>query len=312
MSDSRLQTRIRSQAMRALCSETFLRFLRSTARLRRRLSGGERAVHYFHQVDDPYSHLAVQKLDVLQGAYEIPFRTHLVSKPAAAFQGSSEHFDAWAVRDAQSVAADYGTVFSADVTPNAVAVQAANDILAAHLYAPDFATTAVATGEALWSGTLSTAEGGGNGRQALQAGDALRQKLGHYLGGMFYFDGEWFWGIDRIRLLEARLSAEGFGTGAVCVPEPKAIDTSGQNARQIVLEYFASLRSPYTAIGHQRVLDLIERSGVTVKLRPVMPMIMRGVPAPRAKQRYIITDAGREAPPAVFRSGASWIPSASR
>ena len=252
-------------------------------------------MHYFHQVDDPYSHLAVQKLDVLQGAYEIPFRTHLVSKPAAAFQGSSEHFDAWAVRDAQSVAADYGTVFSADVTPNTVAVQAANDILAPHLDAPDFATTAVATGEALWSGTLSTAEGGGNGRQALQAGDALRQKLGHYLGGMFYFDGEWFWGIDRIRLLEARLSAEGFGTGAVCVPEPKAIDTSGQNARQIVLEYFPSLRSPYTAIGHQRVLDLIERSGATVKLRPVMPMIMRGVPAPRAKQRYIITDAGREA-----------------
>ena len=114
-------------------------------------------MHYFHQVDDPYSHLAVQMPDVFQGAYEIPFRIHLVSKPAAAFQGSSEHFDAWAVRDTQSVAADYGTVFSADVTPNAVAVQAANDILAPHLYAPDFATTAVATGEALWSGALSTA-----------------------------------------------------------------------------------------------------------------------------------------------------------
>jgi 2-hydroxychromene-2-carboxylate isomerase len=42
------------------------------------------------------------------------------------------------------------------------------------------------------------------------------------------------------------------------------------------------------------VLDLISRSGVTVKLRPVMPMLMRGVPAPRAKQRSIITDAGRE------------------
>ncbi len=36
------------------------------------------------------------------------------------------------------------------------------------------------------------------------------------------------------------------------------------------------------------------RSGVTVKLRPVMPMLMRGVPAPPAKQRAIITDAGRE------------------
>jgi 2-hydroxychromene-2-carboxylate isomerase len=41
-------------------------------------------------------------------------------------------------------------------------------------------------------------------------------------------------------------------------------------------------------------LALIERSGVTLKLRPVMPMLMRGVTAPQAKQRYIITDSGRE------------------
>ena len=62
-----------------------------------------------------------------------------------------------------------------------------------------------------------------------------------------------------------------------------------------MLEYFPSLRSPYTAVGHAGVMDLIERSGVTARLRPVMPMMMRGVPAPRAKQLYIITDAAREA-----------------
>ena len=38
----------------------------------------------------------------------------------------------------------------------------------------------------------------------------------------------------------------------------------------------------------------MRNSGVELKVRPVMPMLMRGIPAPQAKQRYIITDAGRE------------------
>ena len=69
----------------------------------------------------------------------------------------------------------------------------------------------------------------------------------------------------------------------------------GAEASEVTLEYFPSLRSPYTAISYARTMDLVDRSGVTLKLRPVMPMMMRGVPAPRAKQMYIITDSKREA-----------------
>ena len=61
--------------------------------------------------------------------------------------------------------------------------------------------------------------------------------------------------------------------------------------------------SPYTAVGHQRVMDLVARSGVTLKLRPVMPMMMRGIPAPREKQMYIISDAKRESAAARVRFG---------
>lgn len=290
-----LQTRIRSRAMRLMASEAFLGSARRRARLKRRLSGQAPAAHYFHQVDDPYSHLAVQKLDALKAAYDIPFKIHLVSKPAAAFQGSSEHFEAWALRDARSVAADYGVTFDGEERPEPACVDRANDLLAPHLEAADFAAQAFATGQGLWSATLNPENPSGAGREAVRRGDALRERLGHYLGGMFHFEGEWFWGIDRIRLLEARLMAEGFGGGEPCVPEPTPTDTSGLDASGIVLEYFPSLRSPYTAVGHQRVLDVIARSGVTLKLRPVMPMMMRGVPAPRPKQRYILTDAAREA-----------------
>lgn len=305
-----LETRVRSTAMRALSSARFQRLQRGRAQLLDRLGRRPAVVHYFHQVDDPYSHLAVQKLNALQGAYTLPFQVHLVAKPEAAFQGSSAHFDTWARTDAASVADAYRVDFpTSPCEPDDDAIAAANEFLASHLQrgakesdfaevARQFAEVARQVGDALWTGGLPPGPSdAGRAQQTLAEGNALRTKLGHYLGGMFYYQGEWYWGVDRLRLLEERLATEGLRRPdtELCVPEPVPADSSGADARHILLEYFPSLRSPYTAVGHQRVLDLIERSGVSVKLRPVMPMMMRGIPAPRAKQRYIITDAGREA-----------------
>ena len=70
--------------------------------------------------------------------------------------------------------------------------------------------------------------------------------------------------------------------------------TDSNSAAEITLEYFPSLRSPYTAISFDRVMALADRTGVKLVFRPVMPMMMRGVPAPRAKQIYVMTDAARE------------------
>jgi len=62
-----------------------------------------------------------------------------------------------------------------------------------------------------------------------------------------------------------------------------------------VLEFFASLRSPYTYIATERVLALAKRTGAELALRPVLPMVMRGLPVPPAKQLYIALDTKREA-----------------
>ncbi|MEE4283726.1 MAG: DsbA family protein [Pseudomonadales bacterium] len=297
-----LKTRIRSVFATHFASAEYLEKQRTKARKRREKQGNPPTVHYFHQVDDPYSHLAVQKLDLLKARYELKFQPYLVSKPEAVYQGSSAHFDKWALRDALSVATDYGTVFSPTLdTPAADAVVIANQVLAAHLDHDDFAQIALDVGTALWKaapiGTTDNSSLPENqGESAVSEGNKKRRALGHYQGAMFYFDGEWFWGIDRIRSLEARLAQEGFDrqSGPPSVPEPKPDTIQGKNPDGILLEYFPSLRSPYTAIGHQRVLDLVKISGVSVKVRPVIPMMMRGIPAPRAKQRYIITDAARE------------------
>ncbi len=292
-----LETRLRSIAMRALGSPAFAELLRKRARFRARLAREAPAVHYFHQVDDPYSLLAVQKLDALRDAYRLPFRIHLTSQSGPEYQGNAERFAPWALRDAASIASGYGVGFPEHPQlPGADAVAAANAELVGRLEDGDFAAAATAVGMRLFAGEPISNTGSPTGNSIVAEGDALRRRLGHYQGAMFYFEGEWFWGLDRVRLLEAQLKSRGHASNrsASIVPEPAPVNPGTRAAGTVRLEYFPSLRSPYTAIGHERVLDMIERTGVTVILRPVMPMLMRGVPAPAAKQRYIITDAARE------------------
>jgi len=293
-----IRTKLKSAFMSALSSQGFNQFLQHKARVLRRLRSGNPQVHYFHQVDDPYSHLAVQKLDLLKDSYEVDFNVHLVNGPTAEFKGDQERFDHWAQADAQAIASYYGThldCFGARPTANQVAI--ANGQLTEHLHSAEFAALAIDLGDKLWQGVPLLGDLG-KAEEVLRAGDKLRSGLGHYLGAMFYFDGEWFWGIDRIRCLEQRLISEGFARNRdpqALVPEPGFGDRVSTNGSDITLEYFPSLRSPYTAVGHMGVLSLLERTGVTLRLRPVLPMMMRGIPAPRAKQLYIIRDAAREA-----------------
>ena len=63
----------------------------------------------------------------------------------------------------------------------------------------------------------------------------------------------------------------------------------------LTLEFYASLRSPYTAIIFDQALALASDSGVTLSLRPVLPMVMRGAPMTREKGMYIFFDTAREA-----------------
>jgi len=293
-------TRLRSTVMRILASPVTLETFRTRARLLRRLAGAQPTVHYFHQVDDPYSHLAVQKLDALRLAYALSFDPHLVRPPTPDFQGDADRYGAWAHADACSIAAYHGaTLPGAAPVPSPSSVQQANGMLADHLSSADFARVAYDVGERLWAAQSLPSHAGARTNEALEGGTRLRTRLGHYFGAMFYFEGEWFWGVDRLHLLERRLRDEGFARpdSTLCAPLPAAPGPEPDRApaRHVTLEYFPSLRSPYTAIGHARVVDLAARTGVKLVLRPVMPMMMRGVPAPFLKQRYIALDAAREA-----------------
>ena len=123
-------------------------------------------------------------------------------------------------------------------------------------------------------------------------------RWGPYLGGTFYYAGEWYWGIDRLYHLELRLQALGalrpeVNPGLMFPPTLDLTQSRPSPVRSF--DFFLSLRSPYTAIVAQRVFDLARHTGAQLHLRYVLPMAMRGLTVPRAKRMYIAWDTAREA-----------------
>ena len=306
----RLSTRLRSWAMRLLGSEAALNLPRSVARARRKIRGQKPTIYYFHQIDDPYSLIMAQQLERFGSMISLDIKPYLVRGPKDAFKGDASRFDEWALRDAVSIAPFLGEPFPTPdgleqpVYPHLDQSTAANASLLAALDGEHFCLLAQQTCRALWAEQLApntSAEAAENVARALDEGDALQKSLGHYQGGTLYFEGEWFWGADRLPRLWERLAAEGFCDAALPVYDPyrngtaERLTANGPVSAAITLEYYPSLRSPYSAIAHADVERLLSRTKIALTLRPVMPMLMRGVTAPRAKQRYIIQDCAREA-----------------
>ncbi len=280
------------------------------AERRRRLSSAPHRVHYFHQVDDPYSQLAAQLLAPLRERFDVELVPHLVGPPPDAAAPERARLELFARRDAADVAKDYGLAFPANPgAPDASQIALAQAVLASLSSGSVFATSAARVGSALWShdstALAAVARELGSCEPAqvhatLEAGNRLRAKLGHYLGAMFHYGGEWYWGVDRLEHLERRLESLGAlrsGTQSASIAKrpvvkPRAIAASDT---RIALEFYPSLRSPYTYIAMERVYELARRYPVDLVLRPVLPMVMRGLPVPRAKQFYIALDTKREA-----------------
>ena len=287
---------------------------RAAASLKRRLGGGTAQVHYFHQADDPYSHLAAQTLPRLIARYRIDLVPHLVPPPADAAAPDRARLERWSRIDAAKLARSRGLdAPDTNAQPAADLVPLANDALVAAMTRGDFAAAASAIGSALWRGDretlsrLAAATPVGAADVALRAGEAKRTKLGHYLGATWFFDGEWYWGIDRLHYLEERLRAEGLARERVGLPIAPILDvtlgaTSG-TGHEAVLDFFCSLRSPYTYLAVPRARQLAEHYGATLRLRFVLPMVMRGLPVPRAKRLYILADTKREADRLGMRFG---------
>lgn len=293
---------IRSRILQSFSSASIRARKRTYYRLKHRLTGSPHKVEYFHQLDDPYSHLAIQVIPKLTQTYDVELAVHLVGPPNPVDAPEAERLNRYARVDAERIAPFYGLQYvDPGAQPSTELVGLAQRILSAANANGSLVDMAVEVGEALWRGDrkilLSLAENSTSTEVTaeLSAAEKRRQKLGHYLGATFHYDGEWYWGVDRLNYLEQRLQQLGMGTGNRVIKRPEVHGHRLEAASDITLEYFPSLRSPYTYISMTAVYEMAARTGIRLVMRPVLPMMMRGVPASLNKGKYIFSDCKREA-----------------
>jgi len=300
---------IHNRAARVLLSPRTRSRLRTLAKVRRRALGRRRVVRYFHQVDDPYSHLASQVLARLVERYDIELSIRLVRSPSDEAAPDRPRLVAFARSDAGAIAGAYGLEYTdPGRPPTENNRRVATRILAGHLGAETAVNLLARVGEALWSDdTPALADLADQYPPATESaaarivddGTRERGRRRHYGSAMFEFEGEWYWGVDRLHHLERRLSEDGARRTGGDEPLVPRLDVTNERVEAtqnaVELEFFPSMRSPYTAICMPRALELAARLPVDFTVRPVLPMVMRGLAVPLVKRLYIVRDTLREA-----------------
>lgn len=256
----------------------------------------------YFEVSDPHSHLALQALGKFADRLHCPIAVLLVPAPEAATYPEEEQQRDFALIDAKRIASAWGLSFPANAArPNAEKIDRANCALINHcdnLYSLLKLTAELRDYlfcDAPWPKQIDDLESKSRTVAKLDQNANRRKKMGHYLPAMWQFDGEWFWGLDRFEFLTPKLLRWGALEGDAALLTFDASKARLPALSGDTLEFYFSFRSPYSYLAAQYVLKHHQDWPVSVTVKPVLPMVMRGLPVPRAKRLYIVRDVKRSA-----------------
>jgi 2-hydroxychromene-2-carboxylate isomerase len=269
----------------------------------------------FIRADDPYSYLLLQVLPEFAQRYNVSFSYHVVSHRVVSNRQDNMYPEPslWqqnALRDSAHIA----TLYQLDLPllkelPSPELSKFVTDQLLILEQGDDFLERALSILKAYWTGDevefvkhkdpkfrdLNT---------RLSENEDLLDSLGHYLSATLHYAGEWYWGIDRLAHLERRLNALMLSNSAevvkfaenakhFCQRLPKPQQYQKRPTPPLII-YF-SARSPYSYLGLVRGVALARHYNVPIEVKPVLPMMMRGMFVPPRKKWYIFSDTKREA-----------------
>ncbi len=281
----------------------------AAAELRRRVTRSDRAIDFYFDLTDPWSYLAAQVAVRLAKAYPVEVRFHLIGRPAGDVDPAPVLRAQYAIRDAMDLAAHWDLDFPGKKPLEPKALSKAAQILLRPRPDREQLRLAVQLGRALWSNDqkelvlLMGKEGNESSGQVapyLAAAYSNLRRAGHYQGAMFGYGGEWYWGVDRMGYLEARLAEDTGVTpkAPVLTRRPEAerpAETLGAAKGPVIVDFWFSFRSPYSYLALGRTAELARTYPIDLRIRPIMPMVARGLPLPAEKRMYIVRDAKREA-----------------
>ncbi len=257
------------------------------------------ALELYYEAGDPHSHLCAQLLPAIASRLKTTLRIYVVPPASAEAYPEASKQRTFALIDAKRIASAWGLTFpNTHALPHADQMAQAAELLAG-ITDPVLFTeqehrvaTALFSGSALPSSNADTHKA----NERLQDNARRRLRLGHYLPAMWQFNGEWFWGLDRLNHLANRLRARKllqddaplavFDAAKAALPELEP----GQR-----LEFFFSFRSPYSYLAALDLQRLAPDLPIELRVRPVLPMAMRGMPVPLEKRLYIVRDVKRQA-----------------
>jgi len=310
--------KLRNKGMNTFSNFELLKSIRSSAELKRKEENRPHEVMYFHKVDDPYSHLAIQYIDKLQSSFDISFQTILVGEENSDAVHEPSLYSNYCLNDAKRIAPFFGVEFSAESYPSKESVAKSNKILTA-VDNRNFGEVAKKLSSALWSGNelilddlareySATDEEVSN---KLELGNLIRNEKDYYFGSAFYYEKELYWGVDRLHHLEDRLIDLGLkkdlDNKSICAPALSA-PSKIESEIKVNLYYYPSLNSPYTYVSVKRVREMRDDYPIDLITKPVLPMLMRNMTIPAIKGKYIISDAAREGRKNDYPMGSIYSP----
>ena len=261
-------------------------------------------VFYYHQVDDPYSILILPILEKLKSCYQVDLECILVGSPPGQTVPEPNMFKIHCLNDVRNIAPWHGQYKKILNYPLKNEIDLANKILS-NCEQGKFIQIALDLMDSLWlekSKSLETIykenfNSINEINTTIEKGNKFRKGNGYYSSSSFYYEGESYWGVDRLNHLENRLIDLGLkrtDTDEYIINRKSNKNYLSNQTNKLNLTIYPSLNSPYTYICFPRVRDIIEKYPVNIITKPVLPMLMRGMHIPRYKGKYILGDAARE------------------
>ena len=271
----------------------------------RKKEGRPHEVFYFHELLDPYSHITAQLINKFTSEYSVELVPLVVNEPPTKTVHEPSLYRKYCLTDAIRIAPFYEVEFSGDNLPNDKIVSLAQRILCS-LEKDEFISRIAEISSLVWSGNelaleaLITAKTMSEETTltTISNNEDKRDEVEAYMGSTFSYEGELYWGVDRLDHLEHRLKDLGLkrNEDSNYVSKRKKTNTSDiPNQSNIELEFYPSLNSPYTSISLERIKLIQSTYPIKIITKPVLPMLMRNMTIPRYKARYIFRDTAREA-----------------
>ena len=277
----------------------------------------KRVVSVFLQLDDPYSYLLCHYLGHVITRYKkVEFRFYLCQALRGDYMPEPAMLSEYAFSDCVLLARELGVSLPGPWRHTGGGAQddrCLNSFAAEH-DEEDFGETFIKAMTHYWRGdaeAVARMMGRTYGESAetnvlVGKNQLLLRKLGHYNCATLHYAGEWYWGrrpaaLPRRALRPAR--AESI-QGNKCRSSPRS------NVRGISpyrrrnpraqrrchhSRCFIRFAAPYSYIALSHIFEIADAFGLTLDIRPVLPMVMRGVSLPQSKLMYIVKDANREA-----------------